>query len=305
MSIKKTVLVVGLVLGNLVSEAHYYQNFTVSEISAVSNIVSTSPAVIEIKQNFIECVQSQDRLLKGKNYFWFSSLSTNWVKWKNFNPNKFTESQVHEIDDAFGAAGVCCFVNYLPRCFTNAVNRTWPSNDTQQAICYKYGRISLTEWMGGYPKVKIFDLEDLVHAFGSEFDYKNGLARMLCFKTWQKHMTDSYLKSVKQYLRRSGKTITIVNGVNPITPYMESFMVALNAPRLNGLNECFASIGKPELKIDLSTIRSAEWAEELKKSILNDEEDLNYPPNRLYLLINLGNDEYNRLVKEYNGGDEQ
>ena len=116
-------------------------------------------------------------------------------------------------------------------------------------------------------------------------------------------MMDSYFNELKKYFRQNGKSFVSKNGVNPILPYIQRFVAALNAPKMNGINACFAEINRSDVVFDFDKLISDNEIEKLRESFLSG--NIN---NRIYmditkmkLLVALGIDGYNEMVREYNG----
>ena len=106
-------------------------------------------------------------------------------------------------------------------------------------------------------------------------------------------------KSVKKWLRRTGRSFVTKDGVNPCAMKMEELNTALNAPRLAGLNEWLTDMGL-EYRVDTSSLPSAGAVNELKEKVLDGDKNLD-PATKVTLYICLGVDGYNAFVKDYNG----
>lgn len=286
---KKCVVLASLIISLSVHADNYWWKnsfcFTTNEVVAVSNIVSESAAVMEAKTIFLE------NYGEVRNFTWNSILVKNWIPWQPFTPNKYTKAQLKEIDSAFGSAGVRCRYWALPSCFTNEVLSVIRTT-AMRNIALKYHEI---DWQS----IDIYELEEVCLIFNTEISESYFPNR---FKIWQLKAINAYLIEVKRYLHKNGKSFLTKNGVNPLQPYMDKFVSALNAPWLDGVNECFAEIGRVDCTLDLSKLPSDNEIAGIVHEILNFTRP--FPTDALSkfkLLIGLGTDGYNNLVREYNG----
>ncbi len=259
-----------------------------NELSNISNIVSESSAVLEVKQRWLEIAKTNTTWK-----CWRMVLAYNWNE--NFikigRTDKYSKEQLREIDMAFGNAGVRCSMINMPCCFTNEVNALWV-NSRRREICYKYRGLRLQNFA-----IRP-NLDDLLFLF--ETDILN--EPPYGFNAWKNAMVKSYLVELKAYLRMSGKSLVTKNGVNPMQPYMERFATALNAPKMNGLTECFMEINRQDLSFDFAKYMTDNEIEALKEKFLNFDIIPAYMDRtKTKLLVALGVDGYNQLVRQYNG----
>lgn len=114
----------------------------------------------------------------------------------------------------------------------------------------------------------------------------------------KKYMQKYAVKAVKKYIRSQGKSFVTKDGVNPCETYMTGLTEALNAPRFNGLDAWYKSIGLAG--VDLSALPSAADVVKLKQEVLDGEKEMT-ERNKAILYVCLGVDGYNAFVREYNG----
>lgn len=106
-------------------------------------------------------------------------------------------------------------------------------------------------------------------------------------------------KKVKRQLRREGKSIIVKDGLNPVQDRLDALSTALDAPKMAGVKEAFAACGL-DFKVNMATITlSDEDLAKLKDEVYNGDKPFN-ADNKTILLINLGVDEFNKFVEEYN-----
>ena len=283
------------------------QYFLDEDVSAISNITSESTAVMEVRNTMLDFINSglatNHPQARSITYNWRNALQNNWIPWEPLKEEKYkySMSEISVIDKVFAANGITAiWPNCLPCCFSNGVQRAFPNNEVRQEISYQFGflrlgYVSSNVLLKHYERVPT--VEEVVILFPTDvYDVQT-------LKRWENLMTGTYLVAVKKHLRATGKSIMQTNGVNPIAPYMEKLVNSLNAPRFNGLEECFDDIGLVGIKVDYSKMWTAEEATRFKNRVLNDEEDLNSNLAKVNLLFNLGNDEYSKMVKQYNGGN--
>ena len=110
------------------------------------------------------------------------------------------------------------------------------------------------------------------------------------------------VKGVKKALRRQGKSFVTKDGINPCEKYLTALNVALNAPRLEGLDAWLKDLGFAK-GFDTSSLPSEREVESLKEKILDGDVDLT-EAMKTQMYICLGVDGYNAFVKEYNGDKE-
>lgn len=146
----------------------------------------------------------------------------------------------------------------------------------------------------------MFSIDELAYMFKTDVCE---VKELNLFEFWQKRLLASYLVAVKQYRRKNGLSIVVKNGVNPLSSYMNKLTNGLNAPMLNGINECFSDIGRNDLTVDFSAFPSVSEIATIKNKVMNDEADLNNALIKFHLRIGLGADGYNELVRWYNGGN--
>lgn len=290
MNIRKRVLIIVSVLCGFVhvSFANNWWNhqlyFTTNEVVAVSNIVSESAAVMEAKAIFLAHYN------KPRYDTWNYVLSSDYIPGKPSRHTKYTKEQLKEIDSAFGSVGVRCRYWTLPSCFTNEVLHG--ENVEMRNLALKYHEVN---WY----RVKTFELEEVCCIFNQEM---SKFSFAVFFKTWQKKVINAYLIEVKRYLHKNGKSFLTKNGVNPLQPYMDNLVAALNAPMLNGINDCFKAIDRTDCNLDLSKLPSKDEVNKMVNEISIFTSP--FPTDarlKLKLLIGLGSEEYNNFVRQYNG----
>ena len=277
MSITKKVVVfgfVGLVTFNLFAQV---MRPTKDDILSVSNIVSESVVVMEAREIWLNEVS------KG---IWLDRC------WNAIRNKKYNADEKVEIDKAFGEANVGSPFIEFPICFTNFVNRRF-SNDHRREMCYRY---KSWYWPDFSP---VPTLEDMMFLFQNDVWHSKSLH---FYQVWQKMIVKSYINELKRYLRKQGKSIVVKDGVNPLQPYIERMVAALNSPKMNGLNGCFAEINRSDIMFDFNEVMTDEQIEALKERFLNGsirQADMNAA--KMQLFVALGVNGYNELVRQYNG----
>ena len=131
---------------------------------------------------------------------------------------------------------------------------------------------------------------------------RNDYYGFLCidsFAAVKTYIQKDAVKIVKKWLRRQGKSFVTKDGINPCADKMEDLNVALNAPRLMGLNQWFADMGV-QCTIDISTLPTPSEIESIKSAVLEGETDLT-DSIKIDLYLCLGVDGYNQFVRAYNG----
>ena len=111
-------------------------------------------------------------------------------------------------------------------------------------------------------------------------------------------------RKVRAYLRGQGKSFVTKDGVNPCATVMAELVAALNAPRLNGVNEWLEKVGATDGRIDVSKLPTDEEVAQLKEDILNGDKDMNVD-YEFILKVCLGVEGYNSFVREFNGEVEE
>lgn len=107
-------------------------------------------------------------------------------------------------------------------------------------------------------------------------------------------------RKVRAYLRGQGKSFVTKDGVNPCATVMAELVAALNAPRLNGVNEWLEKVGATDGRIDVSKLPTEEEVAQLKDDVLNGVKDMN-ATSEFVLKVCLGVEGYNSFVREFNG----
>lgn len=107
------------------------------------------------------------------------------------------------------------------------------------------------------------------------------------------------IKIVRKHLYEQGQSFITKNGVNPCEQYVSELTVAINAPRLAGLNEWLAKMGV-SYRINLDFLPSEEEVAKLELDILTGEKDIT-EKDKVILYFGLGSEKYNAFVKRYNG----
>ena len=239
---------------------------------AVSNINSTSEAVLEVKY------------IMGRT----SSLCLPFNIVRNFSDNDKVE-----VDSVFSLIGGQYLNDDLPQCFTNYVNSRF-----NQISYPTYNAVIMRTRSCIFTKVKP-TMDEAIIMF-SELSNANW-RDVNQFHFWQNWVKMIYFNELKLWFRKNGKSVIEKNGVNPLAPYMEGLMAALNAPRLEGLNQCFVAIGINK-EVDLSALKSADEINQMKEDVLMANIDLNKDKKAAFdLMVCLGVDGYNEMVRQYNG----
>ena len=119
------------------------------------------------------------------------------------------------------------------------------------------------------------------------------------FNAAKKGIQRSAVLGIKKALRKQGKSFVTVDGVNPCEVYMEKLNKALNAPRLEGLNQWLEELGFVN-RVDVSSLPSGGEINTLKGAIFYGERKMT-PYDRTMLSLCLGVDGFNEFVKLYNG----
>ncbi len=240
----------------------------------VKEIVSDSQAVLSVREFF----------LTQKDYSWLREF-------RQVLNMGYSDEELHEIDVAFSQVGAIYDSNVLPCCFTNAVNKNFSKDEYLREICFKYG--TMREILNRA------SLEDVLDMFKYTWESTSGIRGL---KEWQRNITRAYVSELKKYLRQTGVGFVTKDGKNPCEPYVNRFLAALNAPKMDGLNGCLAEINQSNVTFDFSQFMSDADIESLKEKLLNGEvSKRNLALVQMRLLVALGVDGYNQLVRQYNG----
>lgn len=103
----------------------------------------------------------------------------------------------------------------------------------------------------------------------------------------------------RDYLQSQGKEyeINVETGVDPCAVYVEAYMKAIQAPRLEGFNDWLASLGISN-RVDVSKFPTEERIAEISSNVLNNVWVLT-PSNKMRLRLCLGNEGYNEFMEKY------
>lgn len=136
--------------------------------------------------------------------------------------------------------------------------------------------------------------------YGTPWATCNHFSRLNNFK---KNIVTAANKTTKAKIRSEGKSFVVKDGVNPVQERLDTLTKALDAPYFQGLEAACANCGitvSGDFRKDFPT---AEQVAELKRQVFVGEKDFT-DENKVFLMVALGVEEYNKFVKEYNG-DEQ
>jgi len=107
---------------------------------------------------------------------------------------------------------------------------------------------------------------------------------------------------IVRHLRKQGKAVTTMNGVNPVKVEADRISAALNAPRFEGLNAILAEYGiEATFDADALGIPSVADAEQLAEKMMSGEikrPDIYFGK----LSVALGVEAFNAFTERYNGG---
>lgn len=156
---------------------------------------------------------------------------------------------------------------------------------------------ALAQEGGAGVDVLVTYLDEMV-AFSTNINHYGvgGIANIEAVKTWIQNKAS---KELKRKMRMAGISFVTKNGVNPCDAYMTALNTALNAPRLNGLNEWLATLGYSS-RIDVSKLPTENDVKEIKDAVFFGDREAN-ARDKAILYICLGSDGYNSFVKEFNG----
>ena len=252
---------------------------------AVSNIISDSSAVIEVRDLLNKSSVIGDNYFSIKNFIYLNNSFC-----------KFGKDDCAEIDKVFGRLGfrISSGGNLFPICFSNEVDFVFPKNEFPvfNKLANDFHAIQIAS-MKPAGKEAVDCFPELC---------KRNYRSISSFRQWQSWMQSFYLSELKKWFRKEGKSFVSVDGHSPLVPYMEGFVTSLNASRLNGVNQCFESIGLT-YKVDVSLLPNDKEIEELKYKILNEGfiNAKNKEKVLFDLFVTLGIDGYNDFIRQYNG----
>lgn len=243
-------------------------------------------------RNRVKAIESDSQAVLDVKNFWLAQKDHSWFRgFSNVLNMGYSAEELHEIDIAFSQIGAVYKNNLLPCCFTNAVNKSFSKDERRREICFKYGTIGEI--------LNSASLEDELYLFNCVWKNTLGIRSL---KIWQTEMTKVYVRELKKYLRQTGVGFVTKDGKNPCEPYVNRFLAALNAPKMDGINGCFAEINQSNVTFDFSQFMSDADIESLKEKLLNGEvSKQSLALVQMRLLVALGVDGYNQLVRQYNG----
>jgi len=245
--------------------------------TSVSNLTSTSEAVMSVRDVIMDNINHATRV-----------LPISFIK-------NMSDVEKAEVDSAFAPLDGYFYNKSLPQCYTNYVNSRF-----DPARFPVYNSLAFKTGMCIYSEMKP-NMEETIAMFGELSN--SGWRNIECFRYWQNWMKKAYFQELKIWFRKNGKSVVEKNGVNPLAPYMDGLMAALNAPRMEGLNQCLETIGIDK-KVDLSVLPSEDKIYEMRESVLIANIDLTKNGKAAFdLMVCLGVDGYNEMVRKYNDGD--
>lgn len=255
-----------------VSGLVFAQNGILRFRGAVSNLTTTSEAVTKVQNHIL------NRITKARDVLPMMIL-------------KMSDEEKAEVDAAFAPINGKFINNQLPQCYTNYVNDMFPPSKypTHNSVVLRTGRCF---------ELKP-NMEETIDMFGELVNMP--IRSISTFRHWQNWMQQNYFQELKLWFRKNGKSVVEKNGVNPLAPYMDGLMAALNAPRLEGLNQCLETIGIDK-KVDLSVLPSTDEINKMREEVLIGNINLTKKWKAAFdLIVCLGVDGYNEMVRQYNG----